>query len=185
MATLLRIDSSPLGSDASFSRQLTHEFVQHWQRTHADGKLITRDLVTTKLQPLSAEWIGAAHTPEAALSPNQQDVVSLSNQLTAALESADEYVSGVAMHNFSIPAVLKLWIDQIARAGKTFSYGEGGVQGLLQGKKATVLMASGGVYELGTPSGALNFVEPYLRAVLGFLGVKDVKFVTAGGVAQI
>ena len=116
MATLLRIDSSPLASDASFSRQLTTEFVQHWQLTHPDGKLITRDLVTTKLQPLTAEWIGAAYTPEASLSPSQKAVLALSNQLIAELEAADEYVIGVAMHNFSIPAVLKLWIDQIARA---------------------------------------------------------------------
>jgi len=91
----------------------------------------------------------------------------------------------VAMHNFSIPSVLKLWIDQIARNGKTFSYGEGGVQGLLQGKKATILVASGGVYELGTPAGAMNFIEPYLRAILGFLGITDVKFITASGAAQI
>ncbi len=70
-------------------------------------------------------------------------------------------------------------------AGKTFAYGEGGPAGLLQGKKATILIASGGVYEAGTPAGALNFVEPYLRSVLGFIGVTDVKFVTAGGVAQV
>src|SRR5205823_5503385 len=102
MATLLRIDSSPLGSDASFSRQLTNEFVQRWQRANVDGKVVTRDLVTTKLEPLSAEWIGAAYTPEGSLSPRQQELLALSNQLIAELESADEYVIGVAMHNFSI-----------------------------------------------------------------------------------
>jgi len=185
MATLLRIDSSPLGSDASFSRQLTTEFVQPWLRVHQDGKLITRDLVTTKLQPLSAEWIGAAYTPHAALSPRQQEVLGLSNELIAELETADEYVIGVAMHNFSIPAVLKLWIDQVARAGKTFSYKDGAPAGLLRNKKATFFMASGGVYDQGTPMAVMNFVEPYLRILFGFIGVTDVSFITAGGTGKL
>jgi len=185
MATLLRIDSSPLASDASFSRQLTTEFVQHWQRTHPDGKLITRDLVTTKLQPLSAEWIGAAYTPEASRSPRQQEVLALSNQLIAELEAADEYVIGVAMHNFSVPSVLKLWIDQIARAGKTFSYQDGTPAGLLRNKKATFFIASGGVYDQGTPMAVMNFVEPYLRSLFGFIGVTDTSFITAGGTGKL
>ena len=177
MPTLLHVDSSPL--ESSISRELTREFVKTWKAAHPDGKVIGRDLAKFAPKPLDAAWIGAAYTPE------QTETLALSEELIGELQAADEYVFGVSMHNFSIPSVLKLWIDQIARSGKTFAYGEGGVQGLLQGKKATVLMASGGVYELGTPSGALNFVEPYLRAVLGFIGVKDVKFVTAGGVAQI
>ena len=185
MATLLRIDSSPLASDASFSRQLTTEFVQHWQLTHPDGKLITRDLVTTKLQPLTAEWIGAAYTPEASLSPSQKAVLALSNQLIAELEAADEYVIGVAMHNFSIPSVLKLWIDQIARAGKTFSYQDGTPAGLLRNKKATFFIASGGVYDQGTPMAVMNFVEPYLRSLFGFIGVTDTSFITAGGTGKL
>jgi len=185
MATLLRIDSSPLASDASFSRQLTTEFVQHWQLTHPDGKLITRDLVTTKLQPLTAEWIGAAYTPEASLSPSQKAVLALSNQLIAELEAADEYVIGVAMHNFSIPSVLKLWIDQIARAGKTFSYQDGTPAGLMRNKKATFFIASGGVYDQGTPMAVMNFVEPYLRSLFGFIGVTDTSFITAGGTGKL
>jgi FMN-dependent NADH-azoreductase len=185
MATLLRIDSSPLGSDASFSRQLTNEFVQRWQRANVDGKVVTRDLVTTKLEPLSAEWIGAAYTPEGSLSPRQQELLALSNQLIAELESADEYVIGVAMHNFSIPAVLKLWIDQVARAGKTFSYQNGTPAGLLRNKKATFFLASGGVYDQGTPMAVMNFVEPYLRSLFGFIGVTDVTFINAGGTGKL
>ena len=185
MPTLLRIDSSPLGSDASFSRQLTTEFVQKWQRVHADGKVVTRDLITTKLPLLSAEWIGAAHTPEATLSPSQQEVLAVSNQLIAELESADEYVIGVAMHNFSIPAVLKLWIDQVARVGKTFSYANGTPAGLLRNKKVTFFIASGGVYDQGTPMAVMNFVEPYLRSLFGFIGVTDVSFINAGGTGKL
>ena len=88
------------------------------------------------------------------------------------------------MHNFSIPSSLKLWIDLIARAGKTFSYEGGAPKGLLRNKKATFLVASGGVYEQGTPMAAMNFVEPYLRSVFGFIGVKDVTFINAGGTAR-
>src|SRR5712671_1055269 len=185
MPTLLRIDSSPLGSDASFSCQLTTEFVQKWQRVHADGKVVTRDLITTKLPLLSAEWIGAAHTPEATLSPSQQEVLAVSNQLIAELESADEYVIGVAMHNFSIPAVLKLWIEQVVRAGKTLSYANGTPAGLLRNKKATFFIASGGVYDQGTPMAVMNFVEPYLRSLFGFIGVTDVSFINAGGTSML
>jgi FMN-dependent NADH-azoreductase len=185
MATLLRIDSSPLGDDASFSRQLTAEFVHHWKQAHMDGKVITRDLATTKLPPVSAEWIGAAHTPEATLTPGQQKVLAISNELIAELESADEYVLGVAMHNFSIPAVLKLWIDQIVRVGKTFSYENGAPAGLLRNKKASFLVASGAVYDQGTPMAVMNFVEPYLRSLFGFLGVTDASFISAGGTGKV
>jgi FMN-dependent NADH-azoreductase len=98
---------------------------------------------------------------------------------------ADEYVIGVAMHNFSIPSVLKLWIDQVVRGGRTFAYGPDGPKGLLVGKKASVLVATGGMYTAGTPMAGYNFIDPYLRLVLGFLGITDVKFVTAGGTAQL
>ena len=94
--------------------------------------------------------------------------MTISDSLIADLQEADEYVIGVPMHNFSIPSTLKLWIDQVARLGKTFSYGSGGAKGLLSGKKATLIMASGGVYEHGTALAALNFATPYLRAVLGW-----------------
>jgi FMN-dependent NADH-azoreductase len=89
------------------------------------------------------------------------------------------------MHNFSIPSVLKLWVDQIVRRGRTFVYAESGPEGLLHGKKATILSASGGVYQAGTPAGAMNFVDPYLKMILGFIGVTDVTIVTAGGAAQL
>ncbi len=85
------------------------------------------------------------------------------------------------MHNFGVPSALKLWIDQIARVGKTFSYATGAPKGLLTGKKATFLIATGGIYDAQTQMASFNFVEPYLRSVFGFLGVTDAKFLTAGG----
>jgi FMN-dependent NADH-azoreductase len=185
MPTLLQIDSSPLTMHSSTSRQLTAAFVREWQQAHPEGRVITRDLSVSQLPLVTAEWIGAAYTPEASLSAQQREILAISNELVQELHDADEYVIGVPMHNFSIPSVLKLWIDQVARAGKTFSY-EGGVPaGLLKNRKATFLVASGGVYDAGTPAAAMNFVEPYLRAVFNFLGVTDTTFINAGGTAQL
>ncbi len=184
MPTLLRIDSSPMGGEASFSRQLTSDFVEHWQLAHPEGKVITRDLAATALPVINAAWIGAAYTPEASRTPVQQKALALSDGLIAELEAADEYVIGAAMHNFSIPSALKLWIDQIARVGRTFSYENGAPVGLLRGKKATFLVSSGGVYEPGTPAGVLNFVEPYLRSFFGFIGVADTHFINASGTGR-
>jgi FMN-dependent NADH-azoreductase len=184
MATLLRIDSSPLGEGASFSRQLTAEFVQQWKRAHPDGNVITRDVAATGLSPINAEWIGAAYAPKASLNPRQREVLAISDELIAEIKAADEYVIGVAMHNFSIPAALKLWIDQIARAGETFSYENGVPAGLLHNKKATFLVASGGVYEQGSPGFAMNFIEPYLRSLFSFMGVTETNFISAGGTAR-
>lgn len=183
MSTLLHIDTSPLPT--SITRELTAEFVSAWKASHPGGQVIDHDLAANPPKPLDGVWVGAAFTPEAARTAEQKTRLAESDQLIAELEQADEYVIGVSMHNFGVPAVLKLWIDQVARVGRTFSYGSEGPKGLLQGKKATVLIASGGVYEVGTPAGAFNFVEPYLRSVLGFLGVTDVTFVTASGVSQV
>ena len=183
-STLLDINSSPLG-DNSVSRRLTGEFVQNWQATNPGGIVLYRDLTTTPIPPVNAAWIGAAHTPEAALTSDQRASLALSDTLIAELQAADEYVLGVPMHNFSIPSTLKLWIDQIARANKTFSYATGTPVGLLTGKKATLVLASGGKYDAGTAMASYNFVEPYLRTVFGFLGVTDVTVVSAGGAAVL
>jgi FMN-dependent NADH-azoreductase len=184
MATLLHLDSSPLAS--SVSRELTREFVDNWKASHPEGKVIHRDLAANPAKPVDQTWIYAAFTPEAERQPEQKALLAYSEESIAELQQADEYVIGVAMHNFSIPSVLKLWIDQVVRGGHTFAYGGAdGPKGLLSGKKATVLVATGGVYDAGTPYAAFNFIDPYLRTVLGFIGITDVKFVTAGGTAQL
>lgn len=184
MPTLLRVDSSPM-LQASVSRQLTGEFVQRWRALHPDGRVISRDLSQTQLAPVAAPWIAAAYTPEESRSPEQQRILEVSDALIAELEAADEYVIGVPMHNFSIPSTAKLWIDLIARRGKTFAYADGGPKGLLTGKKATFLVASGGKYDAGTALASFNFIEPYLRAVFAFLGVTQTTFITAGGTAAL
>ena len=184
MPTLLRVDSSPLYG-VSVSRQLTDSFEATWKAAHPDGQVVVRDVTFTALSPITAEWVGAAFTPESQRNSQQAELLKLSDSLIAELEQADEYVFGVPMHNFSVPSSLKLWIDQIVRAGKTFSYGDGGPKGLLAGKKATFLIATGGVYGAGTAMASLNFVEPYLRSVFGFIGVTDTAFLTAGGTAAL
>jgi FMN-dependent NADH-azoreductase len=183
MPTLLHLDTSPL--EGSISRELTREFVKTWKNAHPDGTVIYRDLASNPPKPVDTASIYASFTPEANRTPEQKVALASSDELIAELEQADEYVFGVAMHNFSIPSVLKLWVDQIVRSGRTFVYAESGAQGLLNGKKATILVASGGVYQAGTPAGALNFIDPYLKMILGFIGVTEVAFVTAGGAAQV
>jgi FMN-dependent NADH-azoreductase len=128
MATLLHIDSSPLYG-RSVSRQLSGAFVERWKSLHPGATVIERDLNATSIPPISAEWVGAAYTPEEARAPQQKKQLELSDTLLAELARADEYVIGVPMHNFSVPSVLKLWIDQISRVGKTFSYENGTPKG--------------------------------------------------------
>ena len=183
MPTLLQLDSSPLST--SISREMTREFVNSWKSAHPTSTVIYRDLAVSSPAPLNEAWIYAAYTDPAARTPEQIATLALSEELIGELERADEYVIGVAMHNFSIPGTLKLWIDQIARRGRTFAYGKNGPEGLLKGKKATVLAASGGAYGTGSPAAAMNFVDPYLKTVLGFIGVTDVKFITAGGASRV
>lgn len=183
MSILLHVDSSP--SPASISRQLTRQFAESWKANHRGGTVIYRDLAANPPHHIDASWIGAAHSPQDSLTAAQKKALFQSEELISELKRADEYVLGVAMHNFSIPSVLKLWIDQVVRAGRTFSYDSQGPKGLLLGKKATVLVAAGGVYEYGTPAAALNYVEPYLKSILGFIGVTNVKFITASGAAQL
>src|SRR5271154_2813992 len=184
MPTLLHIDSSPLYG-RSVSRQLTGAFVAQWKSSHPNGKVIYRDLNATQIPPISAEWVGAVYAPEAAHTPQQKELLSLSDSLLAELEQADEYVFGVPMHNFGVPSVLKLWIDQISRVGRTFSYADGMPKGLVIGKKATFIIATGGIYDAQTQMASFNFVEPYLQSLFGFLGVTDATFLTAGGTAVL
>ena len=184
MPTLLHLDSSPLG-DASFSRALSREFVLDWKAANPGGKIVTRDLTTENLPPVTGAWLAANFTPDDARTPEHNELLSKSEELINELHSADVLAFGVPMHNFGIPAVLKQWIDQIVRGGRTFNYTENGFVGLVKDKQAHVFVASGGVYEAGTPTAGFNFVEPYLRTIFGFIGITDVKFVWAGGTAGV
>jgi FMN-dependent NADH-azoreductase len=175
MATLLHIDSSPLIED-SVTRQLTAAFLDQWTSSHPGSAVLQRDLYATTLAPIDAEWVAAVRTPADARTPGQRQALLLSDTLIGELEQADEYVFGVPLHNFGVPAVLKLWIDQITRAQRTFTYGDGVPKGLLVGKKATFIVATG-----GPRMDAFNFAGPYLQALFGFLGVTDVRLLNVNG----
>ena len=184
MPTLLHIDASPRG-ERSVSRRLTHDFAGAWKQAHTDGKIIYRDLGHNPVPFVTETSIAAAFTPPDALSPELAAALAISNELIAELETATEYVLGVPMHNFSVPAVFKAYIDQIVRVGRTFGMDESGYKGLLQGKKATVITCSGGAYRSGTPFAPYNYQEPWLRTILGFIGVTDVEVVVADGLTEV
>jgi FMN-dependent NADH-azoreductase len=176
MSTLLHLDSSPMG-DTSVSRELSAAFVAEWLAVHPGGRVIHRDLYATAIEPIDAAWVAAVRTPASDRTPVQAAALARSDALIGELEDADEYVLGVPVHNFGVPAVLKLWIDQVTRAQRTFSYGDGSTPaGLLTGKQATFIVATGGPY-----MDAYNFVGPYLLGLFGFLGVTNARVVTVNG----
>ena len=132
--TLLHIDSSPLYR-RSVSRELTAAFVSQWEASHPGGRVVYRDLNATAIPPVTAEWVGAVYTPQESRTAQQKELLALSDSLLAELEQTNEYVIGVPMHNFGVPAALKLWIDQIVRVGRTFTCADGTPKGLLVGKR--------------------------------------------------
>src|ERR1700675_969669 len=171
---LLRIDSSARSS--SVTRQLTAKFVEEWKKHHPAGEVVQRDLATTVLPHITDDWAGA-HLDPSQLTPAQRSYLATSDQLIEELQAADTIVIGAPMHNFAIPSSLKAWIDQIVRLGKTFGYGPSGVRGLLAKKRVIVVTARGGAYEKGTAAEKFDFQEPYLRHILGFIGLTDVTFI--------
>ena len=184
MATLLHIDSSPMGA-ASVSRHLSETFTENWKKAHPGGTVVTRDLTKSGLVSINAEWVAAVYTPEESRTPEQKTLLAKSEELLAEVFAADELAIGVAMHNFNIPSVLKLWIDQVVRVGKAFSYDNGVPKGLLTGKKATFLVATGAVYGPGSAYESLNFIEPYLKTLFGFVGFTDITFHSAFGAGAL
>ncbi len=184
MPTLLHIDSSPLYG-ASVTRELSAAFVNRWKASNPDSSVLERDLTATSIAPIDANWISAAYTPEEVRSLEQTEILALSDSLVAELEHATEYVIGAPMHNFSVPSVLKLWIDQIVRVKRTFVFEDGKPKGLLVGKKATIIIATGQTYDSQPQMTSLNFVEPYLRSIFWFLGVTAPYVLTAGGAGAL
>jgi FMN-dependent NADH-azoreductase len=174
---LLRIDSSARRN--SVTRKLTQKFVETWKEQHPTGQVVGRDLSTTALPLISDEWVEAAHSDPSQWTAAHKQALSPSDTLVAELSEADHVVIGAPMYNFSIPFPLKAWIDHIVRGGKTFSFGPEGAKGLLTDKKVVVITSRGGAYGPGTPAQKADFQEPYLRFILGFIGLTDVTFIHA------
>ncbi len=176
MANLLFIESSPRAT--SVSSAVAREYVTKWQQQNPTGTVVRRNVAANPVPHITEAWIAAVFTPAENRTPEQKQLLALSDTLIGELEAADTIVIAVPMHNFGISAHLKTWIDQIVRAGRTFAYSSEGYKGLLDGnKKVIVITARGGAYPAGTPVGAFDQQEPYLRAILGFLGLKDIHFI--------
>jgi FMN-dependent NADH-azoreductase len=174
---LLRIDSS--ARRTSVSRQLTGRFAEAWQHEHPQGKVIHRDLTTTTLPHITDEWVQAVHSNPATLTPEQKQVLHVSDTLVDELVQADTIVIGAPMYNFAISAPLKAWFDQVVRVGKTVLFAASGHEGILKGKKVFVVTSRGGAYRAGTPTERFDYQEPYLRHILAFIGLTDVTFIHA------
>jgi len=183
MQHLLVINSSPV-TDNSNTRQLVERFVDAAGAAHPELTLTQRDLGRKAPPHIDEVMIGAYYTAPEQRDAAQQQAVALSDELVDELQAADALVIGAPMHNFSVTSSLKTWIDHVARVGRTFQYGANGPEGLLKGKKAYVLTASGGDYRPGSAAESYNHLDPYLRTVLGFVGITDVTFVNAVSVAS-
>ena len=179
---LLHIDSAITG-EQSVSRQLTARIVAAWQASHPGTTVQYLDLAAQAPAHLSADALGF-RTGQAASTEAQRQENALSEALVSQFLAADVIVVGAPLYNFSIPSQLKAWIDRIAQAGRTFRYTANGPEGLAKGKTVIVASSRGGVYSTSAGGQAMEHQESYLKVVLGFFGITDVRFVRAEGLAM-
>lgn len=173
MQNILSIQSSGR-RDGSITRQLSEDVLGQLK-----GSVLERDL-TTSVPHVDAAWIGANFTPVEKRTAQQSATLAYSDALVAEVETADILVLGVPIYNFGVPAALKAWFDMVARAGVTFKYTDKGPIGLLNGKRAIIVMASG-----GTPVGSeIDFASPWLKQALHFIGIDDVTIIAADALGQ-
>ena len=180
---LLHIDSSILSAN-SVSRQLTKDTVTQWVSNHPGTTVEYLDLAVDTPSHLSADSLGFRAPAGAELSDVQKRENVISEALVTQFLAADVIVVGAPLYNFSIPSQLKAWVDRIAQVGRTFKYTETGPQGLAGGKTVIVASTRGGVYSTNDWGRAAEHQESYLQTVFGFLGITDVRFVRAEGVAM-
>lgn len=179
---LLHLDSSILG-EGSVSRTLSAEVVAAQRAAHSGVDIVYRDLAADPIGHLN----GPRLTAMQGVTPSDASIEADVEKGQAALEeflAADIVVIGAPMYNFTIPSQLKAWIDRIAVAGKTFRYTEHGPQGLASGKRVIIASSRGGIFGAGSPAAVFDHQETYLRALFGFLGITDITFIRAEGVAM-
>lgn len=181
MTKLLVIETSPRG-DQSISRNMTRKFVDEWKSVHPSGVVVTRDLMETDLPFVTAPWLNAYFTPAEQHTPEMKKALRMSDELVGELLSADHIVIATPVYNYNVPAALKAWVDHIVRKGLTLGL-DG--RGLVTGKKATVLIASGGVYTEGSPIQERDIAAQYLRLILEVIGIEDVTVVAGGGAKAV
>lgn len=183
MTKLLHIDSSILGGN-SVSRQLTAQIVASWQAGHPGTEVSYLDLAVDTPSHLSAESLGFRLPAGSALTEVQARENAISEALVSQFLASDVIVIGAPLYNFAIPTQLKSWIDRIAQVGRTFHYTDKGPVGLATGKTVVVASTRGGVYSTSEAARAMEHQESYLTTVFGFLGITDVRFVRAEGLAM-
>jgi len=181
MTKLLVVETSPRG-DHSISRTLTRRFVAAWQTAHPGGEVIIRDLMETDLPFVTAPWLQAYFTPAEQHSPEMKEALRLSDDLVGEILGAEHIAIATPVYNYNVPAALKAWVDHIVRKGLTLGH-DG--SGLVTGKKATVLIASGGVYTEGSPIRDRDIATQYLRLILGVIGITNMTVVAGGGAKAV
>lgn len=172
MTHLLHIDSSAR-TTGSITRHLTAEFTMQWKSSHPDGRVTYRDLATAPIPHLAEATVAAMFLPPAARTASQIEATALQEELIAELAASDIVVIGAPMYNFSIPSVLKAWIDHVVIFGRTVG------QGVFGSTRVVIATGRGGAYGPGTPRAPFDYQEPYLRAIFGLIGLTDVTFVHA------
>jgi FMN-dependent NADH-azoreductase len=170
---ILRVQTSPRGT-SSVSRDLGDSLIGELTGKYGAAKVTARDL-SGGMAPVTADWIGAAYTKQAERNPTQNKVLSLSDSLIAELAASNALIIEAPMYNFTVPATLKSWIDQICRVGVSFHVGPEGFKGLLANRPAYVIVTTGGV-PIGSP---YDFTTAYMRHILGFIGITDVTIIDA------
>ena len=178
---ILFVPSSPRGGE-SYSHRVARRIVDDLIARNPGARVVVRDVARQPLPHIGAAFASGRMVPAEKRSDADWQALALSDALVDELFAADVIVIAAPMLNFGVPSSLKAWIDHIVRPGRAFTYSDKGPQGLVTGKKAVFVFARGGVYSEG-PMQALDFQEPYLRAVLGFIGITDVEVVRVEGVA--
>ena len=180
MQSLLSIEVSPRG-ERSISRALGNRFIEHWQTNHPGGSVLQRNLMESPIPYMNTDWISGVYgPPEMVRTPEMNSALALSADLIAELQAADHLLISTPMYNFSVPAVLKSWIDYIVRPGFTFKLAPGW-PGLLEDKKTTIIVAARDVYAQGLLMEENDLVSPVICRALRFMGITDVQTVFAGG----
>lgn len=172
MKKILHITSSPRGEESN-STLLGNTIIEKIQKQYPGSNVTVNDVVEKNYEPLQSLHVDAFRMPEDSHTPEHKNAVRDSETAVTELFDADIIVVSVPLYNFGIPAALKAWIDHIVRSGKTFSYATGKPKGLLTGRKVYLAIASGGVYSEG-PMKSMDHAEPYLRFILGFIGLTDI-----------
>lgn len=180
MKTILKITSSARGT-LSNSNKLVNKIIAELEQQHPGAEVIGRNLVSQTYPHLEESLLAAFYAQPENDDAQTKTAAANSDEAIAELERADFIVIGVPIYNFNIPSALKAWIDHIVRAKKTFSYGSGAPEGLVKGKKVYLAIASGGVYSEG-PLQPIDYAVPYLKTVLGFIGITDVTVFRVEGV---